>query len=95
MNELETYTDFIFYNFDDGTKKVQVMADAGAETIWTTQKGMSQIFGVEVPTINYHLKEVFASGESDENSVIRKIRITAEDGKKYLTNCYNLNTIRT
>ena len=93
MDELETYTDFIFYNSEDGTTKVQVMADAGAETIWTTQKGMSQIFGVEVPTINYHLKEVFASGELDENSVIRKIRITADDGKKYLTNCYNLDAI--
>ena len=92
-NELETYTNFLFYNSEDGKTTIQVIADAGAETIWTTQKGMAQIFGVEVPTINYHLKEIFSSKELEENSVIRKIRITADDGKKYLTNCYNLDAI--
>ena len=45
---------------------------------------MAELFGVEVNTINYHLKEIFASGELEETSVIRKIRITAEDGKQYL-----------
>jgi hypothetical protein len=42
---------------------------------------MAELFGVEVPTINYHLKEIFKSGELEEVSVIRKIRITADDGK--------------
>jgi len=51
------------------------------------------LFGVEVHTINYHLKEIFKSQELQENSVIRKIRITAEDGKTYLTNFYNLDAI--
>lgn len=92
-SEVETYTNFLFYNSEDGKTCIQVIADVGAETIWTTQKGMAQIFGVEVPTINYHLKEIFASNELEENSVIRKIRITADDGKKYLTNCYNLDAI--
>lgn len=92
-NEIETYSNFLFYNTEDGKTSIQVIADIGAETIWTTQKGMSQIFGVEVPTINYHLKEIFSSNELEEKSVIRKIRTTAEDGKKYLTNCYNLDAI--
>lgn len=93
MADIDKYTDFLFYNSEDGTTKVQVIADRETETIWTTQKGMSEIFGVEVNTVNYHLKEVFTSGELDEDSVIRKIRTTASDGKKYLTNYYNLDAI--
>ena len=42
---------------------------------------MSKLFEVEVNTINYHLKEIFKSGELIEEAVIRKIRITANDGK--------------
>ena len=63
------------------------------ETFWLTQKKLAELFGVEVQTINYHLKEIFKSGELEEDSVIRKIRITAQDGKKYLTNFYNLDAI--
>ena len=54
---------------------------------------MSELFGVEVNTINYHLKEIFKSQELQEKSVIRKIRITANDGKKYNTNFYSLDAI--
>lgn len=93
MDELATYSDFIFYNSEDGTTKVQVIADAGAETIWTTQKGMSQIFGVEVPAISKHLKNIFESRELIQDAVVSKMEITADDGKKYLTNCYNLDAI--
>ena len=56
------------------------------EDFWLTQKSMSKLFVVEVNTINYHLKEIFKSGELTEESVIRKIRITANDGKNYNTN---------
>ena len=48
---------------------------------------------METHTINYHLKKIFADGEIDENSVIRKFRITAADGKTYNTNHYNLSAI--
>ena len=54
---------------------------------------MSELFGVEVNTINYHLKEIFKTEELQEESVIRKIRITANDGKKYNTNFYSLDAI--
>ena len=54
---------------------------------------MSKLFEVEVNTINYHLKEIFKSGELTEESVIRKIRITANDGKNYNTNFYSLDAI--
>lgn len=83
--------EFLMYSTPDGEVKVEVyIAD---ETIWLTQKMMAGLFGVEVNTINYHLKEIFESGELSEDSVIRKIRITAEDGKQYLTNFYNLDAI--
>lgn len=61
---------------------VEVYSDGKA--LWLSQKKMAELFGVEVNTINYHLKEIFASGELEETSVIRKIRITANDGKQYL-----------
>lgn len=93
MDELDNQYSFIFYRGKDGVTKIQVFLDKKTETIWASQKGMTGIFGVELSTINYHLKEIFASGELNENSVIRKIRITASDGKGYLTNYYNLDAI--
>ncbi|MDY0150975.1 MAG: virulence RhuM family protein [Candidatus Cloacimonas sp.] len=70
---------------------VEVYSDGIA--LWLSQKKMAELFGVEVNTINYHLKEIFASGELEETSVIRKIRITANDGKPYLTGLYHLDAI--
>ena len=63
------------------------------ETFWLSQKKMASLFGVEVNTINYHLKEIFKSAELEEAAVIRKFRITASDGKKYSTQFYNLDAI--
>ena len=63
------------------------------ENVWLTQKMMGLLYNVETHTINYHLKKIFADGELDENSVIRKFRITASDGKSYNTNHYNLKAI--
>ena len=54
---------------------------------------MAELFSVKVNTINYHLKEIFNSGELEDDSVIRKIRITANDGKKYNTSFYSLDAI--
>jgi len=63
------------------------------ETFWLSQKKMAALFGVEVNTINYHLKEIFKSGELEEDAVIRKFRITASDGKNYNTQFYSLDAI--
>ncbi len=81
----------ILYTTQTGNISVQVQYEDG--TFWLTQKRMAELFGVEVHTINYHLKEIFKSGELQEVSVIRKIRITADDGKKYQTNFYHLDAI--
>ena len=63
------------------------------ENIWLTQKMMATLYDVDVRTINYHIKKIFEDSELQENSVIRKFRITADDGKSYNTNHYNLQMI--
>jgi hypothetical protein len=63
------------------------------ESIWLTQKMMGQLYDVETQTINYHLKKVFEDAELVEDSVIRKFRITAADGKNYDTLHYKLPAI--
>lgn len=91
MDTTQQQSDFIFYKDDSGQVNVSVILEG--ETVWATQKSLAEIFGVKVNTINYHLKEIFKSGELEEDSVIRKIRITAQDGKKYKTKFYNLDAI--
>ena len=54
---------------------------------------IAELFNVDVRTVNEHLTNIFKTSELDENSVIRKFRITANDGKNYLTQFYNLDAI--
>jgi len=63
------------------------------ESIWVTQKMMGVLYDVNVRTVNEHLKKIFADSELQENSVIRKFRITAADGKNYNTQHYSLPAI--
>lgn len=63
------------------------------ETFWMTQKDMAKLFDVNIPAISKHLKNIFESGELDLLAVISKMEITAEDGKIYQTNFYNLDAI--
>jgi len=83
--------EIIFYTSPEGSKKIEVCYQD--ENFWLTQKQLAELFCVEINTVNYHLKEIFKSNELIEDSVIRKIRITAVDGKKYLTSLYNLDAI--
>ena len=83
--------EFILYVSEDGELKIDVrLLD---ETIWLTQKQMAEMFQKDVRTISDHIKNVFDEGELDQNSVIRKFRITASDGKSYDTQHYNLDVI--
>ena len=92
MNPIENLKDLIVYQSQNNENiSVEVLYDN--EDFWLTQKSKSKLFEVEVNTINYHLKEIFKSGELTEESVIRKIRITANDGKNYNTNFYSLDVI--
>lgn len=83
--------EFLIFTSQDGKNSIEARFED--ETIWLTQKLMGELFEVGTNTINYHLKEIFKSGEIEENAVIRKFRITADDGKNYNTNFYNLDAI--
>ena len=63
------------------------------ETFWMTQKDMAKLFDVNIPAISKHLKNIFESGELVISAVISKMETTAEDGKIYQTNFYNLDAI--
>jgi hypothetical protein len=81
----------IIYATANGAVRVEVMYHD--ETFWLTQKRMAELFGVDVRTVNEHLRNIFESGELSEEAVIRKFRITAADGKSYLTKLYNLDAV--
>ena len=82
-----------YLTFITATGEGDVNAMYSDENVWLTQKMMGVLYNVETNTINYHLKKIFMDKEVDENSVIRKFRITAADGKTYNTNHYNLSAI--
>ena len=91
MEELGNTSKFLFYRGNDGATSVQVIL--GDETVWTSQKGMSEIFDVTTQNISIHLTNIFSTGELDEDSVCKEILHTATDGKKYNTKFYNLDAI--
>lgn len=87
MNEIQ----FLIYSMPDGDGKVQVVIKD--ETLWCTQKAMAQLFDCSTDNIGLHLKNIFASGELNKDSVTEKISATASDGKNYLTQFYSLDAI--
>ncbi len=84
--------EFLIYTTPDGEKQIQVrLID---ETVWLSQRLMADLFQKDVRTINEHILNVFAESElPHDESVIRKFRITASDGKNYDTNFYSLDMI--
>ena len=83
--------EFLIFTGQAGEQSIEARYED--ETIWLSQKLMTELFAVDVRTVSEHLKNIFVSGELDEDSVIRKFRITAADGKAYATNHYNLDAI--
>ena len=81
----------ILYSNENGNVNINVTYQN--DTFWLPQKAIAQLFGVEVPAISKHLKNIFESGELDEKSVVSILETTASDGKKYKTSFYNLDTI--
>lgn len=84
-------SEIIFYNADDGSIKIEVFYQD--ETFWMTQKKIAALFGVQRPAITKHLKNVFESGELEEDSVSSIMEHTADDGKRYNTTFYSLDAI--
>jgi hypothetical protein len=81
----------ILYQTEDGLTRVQCRFEN--ETLWLTQKLMAELFQKDVRTINEHIQNLFAEGELTADSVIRKFRITASDGKTYEAQHYNLDVV--
>jgi hypothetical protein len=92
----EEKSNFLFYQSDDSTIKVQVIIDDDNETVWATQKSMGEIFNVEPNTITYHLGEIYKSNELKEISTTRKIRVVQKEGLRDVNreiDFYNLDII--
>ena len=82
---------FLLFTAPDGAVRIEVFVKD--ETVWLTQKALAELFGVQVPGINKHLKNIFESGELVEASVVSILETTAADGKSYQTRYYNLDAI--
>jgi hypothetical protein len=78
MEDLPSYTDIIFYTSAQGSIKLEVYYEG--ETFWLNQKRLSELFDVESNTINYHLKEIYQSGELELEPTTRKIRVVQKEG---------------
>jgi hypothetical protein len=83
--------EFLIFTRQAGEAGIEVRV--AEETVWLTQKLMAALLSVDVRTISEHLGNLFASAELQEDSVIRKFRTTAADGKNYQTQFYNLDAI--
>ena len=83
--------DFLIFERQTHDKGIQVRYEN--ETLWMTQKAIAELFDVQRPTITKHLANIFKENELDKTSVCSKMKHTAEDGKKYQTDYYNLDAI--
>lgn len=87
----ENQSTILIYQTEEGTTKIETrLLD---ETVWLTQAQLGELFQKSKSTISEHLKNIFLENELDENSVVRKFRTTASDGKNYETSFYNLDVI--
>ena len=83
--------EFLIFTSNNWENSIEVKFEDN--DLWLSQKMMASLFWVSIPTINEHLKKMFESWELNQNQVIRKFLITANDWKKYNTNFYNLESI--
>ncbi|MFO0492277.1 MAG: virulence RhuM family protein, partial [bacterium] len=84
-------SEIILYQTADGRTRLDVRMEA--ETVWLTQKQLAELFDKDIRTVNEHIVNIFSERELQEDSVIRRFRITAADGKQYDTQHYNLDVI--
>lgn len=83
--------EFITFKVQEKDKGIQVRYDK--ETLWMTQKAIAELFDVQRPAITKHLTNIFKEQELDKSAVCSKMEHTAEDGKNYKTDYYNLDAI--
>ena len=83
--------EFLIFQLEDKANGIEVFYKD--ETLWASQKTIAALFDVERPAITKHLNNIFESGELDKNLVCSILEHTAEDGKTYNTQFYNLDAI--
>jgi hypothetical protein len=88
---VETSSEILIYQTDDGQTKVEVVFDG--ETVWLTQAKLAELFQTTKQNISKHIGKIFNDGELDENSVVNSWLTTAADKKEYNTQYYNLDLI--
>ncbi len=91
MTNNNNSSEMIIYEGADGAPNIEVRMEN--ETVWLSQKQMAELFDKDRKTITEHIRNIFKEGELTENSVCRKSQHTAEDGKMYSVNFYNLDVI--
>ncbi len=87
----EPNNEIIIYESSDGESKISVRIEN--ETVWLSQAQLVELFHSSKANISEHIKHIFEEGELERNSVVRKFRTTAADGKKYNIEYYNLDLI--
>ena len=88
---MDNQLEFLMYKYAE--ENISVNALIKDENIWLTQKAMAELFNCSSDNVSLHLKNIFAEGELNKDSVTEKISATASDGKNYKTNFYNLDAI--
>jgi hypothetical protein len=88
---MSTPQQFLIYQSEDGSTRIDALLES--ETLWLSQKQLTELFGKAKGTISEHIKHIFEDGEQDENSVVRLFRTTAADGKQYEVVHYNLDMV--
>ncbi|HBO46348.1 MAG TPA: cell filamentation protein Fic [Planctomycetaceae bacterium] len=86
--------ELILYRTHEGTVRIEVLYQS--ESFWLNQKRIAELFGVELPTISYHLAEIYASGELSREATVRKIRRVQKEGSREVSRgieFYNLDAI--
>lgn len=91
MENIEQNNQIIIYQADDGTPGIDVRFQG--ETAWLTQSQLVNLFGSSKANISEHIKHIFEERELERDSVVRKFRTTAADGKTYEIEHYNLDMI--
>lgn len=89
--ERKLQKELVIYQAKNGA--IAFRGDFSRDTIWATQKQIAEVFGVQRPAVTKHINNIFKDKELVQKAVCSKMEHTAEDGKKYQTNYYNLDII--
>ena len=87
----DEYGEILIYQTDDGRTNIEVKIED--DTVWLTQQQLTELYQCSKSNISEHIKHIFEEGELDKDSVVRKFRTTADDGKTYNVTYYNLDMI--